>query len=85
MLDLILSTVTKNVLNMANSLDPDGILPCVVSHLGLRYFFQMLPLIFFFHKCINHVPTILSLLIFRQFMPLLVTPRLVDSTCIKGM
>ena len=50
MLDLILA---KNVLNMANSADPDGTPRFAASHLGLRYF-QMLPFRIF---CINTVNT----------------------------
>ena len=37
MLDLVLPSVTKNVLNMANSADPDETSLFVASHLGLRY------------------------------------------------
>ena len=45
--DLILSTVTKNVLNIANSADPDEMLRYAASHLGLRYL-QMLHFWIFF-------------------------------------
>ena len=35
--DLVLSSVTKNVLNMVNSADPDETPLFVASHQGLRY------------------------------------------------
>ena len=35
--DLIFTTVTKNLLNMENSADPDEKLNYAASHLGLRY------------------------------------------------
>ena len=55
-----LSTVTKNVLNMANSAGPDETPRYAASHLDLRYlqrslFWNIL------HKCIYHVPTIANI------------------------
>ena len=50
-IDLILYFDTKNVLNMANSAEPDP-----ASHLCLRYWYMVF--LGIFCKCIYHVPTI---------------------------
>ena len=57
MLYLILSSLIKNVLNMANIADPDETPRFAASHLGLRYL-QMLPFWNSMHKTFNHVPII---------------------------
>ena len=54
---LILSTITKNVLNRTHSADPGETPRFVASHLGLCYL-QMLPVWNHLHKCINHIPII---------------------------
>ena len=53
----MLPTVTKNVLNMANSADPDETPHIAASHLGLRYL-QMSSFWNILHKGINHGPII---------------------------
>ena len=51
----IVHRYTKNVLNIANSADPDKTMHFAASHLGLRYKCSCFEIL---HKCINHLPTI---------------------------
>ena len=50
---MLFSTITKNVVNIANSSDPDETPRFLASHLGLRYLLK-LP---FWNFCINALTT----------------------------